>query len=128
MRKNELHDTITWNRVLTDGQILANGSNLTPMMVQIFEFNKLSKEQNFKCISSFYKFNFMNMKETVFTEAFSAQKDLKLTISNYDTVNSFSFLEYITGGCEIDLHVAINFNQTNGNQKNKNSFHFVGKD
>lgn len=35
-----------------------------------------------------------------------------------------SFLEYVFGGCEIDLTLAIDFTLSNGNPRNSNSLHF----
>lgn len=35
-----------------------------------------------------------------------------------------SFLEYVFGGCEIDLTIAIDFTLSNGNPRQQNSLHY----
>jgi hypothetical protein len=36
-----------------------------------------------------------------------------------------SFLEYVFGGCEINLSIAIDFTLSNGEQQNRDSLHFT---
>ena len=38
-----------------------------------------------------------------------------------------TFLEYVLGGCEINIHVAIDFTASNGNPNNKTSLHYYGQ-
>lgn len=36
-----------------------------------------------------------------------------------------TFLDYIFGGCEISLQVALDFTASNGNVQNPNSLHYI---
>jgi hypothetical protein len=49
-----------------------------------------------------------------------------VVIDSFDTVKQHSFLDYIRGGCEINLITAIDFTASNGNPMNKDSLHFCG--
>lgn len=46
-------------------------------------------------------------------------------ISNFRLDERVSFLDYITGGCEIGVHVAIDFTMSNGDPQNRSSLHYV---
>lgn len=37
-----------------------------------------------------------------------------------------TFMDYIFGGCQINLHVAFDFTASNGDQNTKNSLHHIG--
>ena len=116
---------IRWNRVLTDGNDMYGDNLNTPLMFQIFEFKK--NDTKYDCIASFYEnLDFVKINnQTGYEKCVQIKNGPKLTIktSKFEELNSFSFLEYITGGCEIDLHVAINFNMTNGRPSGKSAKH-----
>jgi len=48
-----------------------------------------------------------------------------LTVSNIHIQERVSFLDYIFGGCEIGVHVAIDYTLSNGDPKDKNSLHYL---
>ena len=81
-------------------------------MVQVFEFNK--KDTKHLRIASFKDFNFGDIMTGKSVKVQVNKREIELKFSGYDSDTNHSFLEYIAGGCEIDLHVAINFNYTNG--------------
>jgi len=37
-----------------------------------------------------------------------------------------TFLDYVLGGCEINVHIAIDFTGSNGDPKERNSLHYMG--
>jgi len=37
-----------------------------------------------------------------------------------------TFLDYVLGGCEINVHIAIDFTGSNGDPQNYNSLHYMG--
>jgi hypothetical protein len=55
--------------------------------------------------------------------------ELKQNISaviKLNSIKNYSFLDYLRGGMEINLTVAIDYTVSNGSPKNKNSYHFLG--
>ena len=55
--------------------------------------------------------------------------ELKQNISaiiKLNSIKNYSFLDYLRGGMEINLTVAIDYTASNGSPKNKNSYHFLG--
>jgi hypothetical protein len=46
-------------------------------------------------------------------------------IGNFQLQERASFLDYIMGGCEINVHVAIDFTQSNGEIKSPDSLHYM---
>ena len=65
--------------------------------------------------------------------AFKASSDVRLSGEKGATLKILqlrieprvSFLDYIFGGCEIGLHVAIDFTLSNGEINNQDSLHYL---
>lgn len=49
----------------------------------------------------------------------------QLVMTGFDIKKRHSFLEYIFGGCEIGLSIAIDFTLSNGAPNKPNSLHFL---
>ena len=47
-----------------------------------------------------------------------------LSLQNLKVERQHSFLEYIFGGCEVDLSIAIDFTLSNGDPRSKSSLHY----
>ena len=47
-----------------------------------------------------------------------------LMLQNLKVEKQHSFLEYIFGGCEVDLTLAIDFTLSNGDPRNRSSLHY----
>lgn len=58
----------------------------------------------------------------------SRQIDTKnvLTLEKFVVRQKISFLDFVYGGCEIGLAVAIDLTASNGDPKDPNSLHYVG--
>ena len=55
--------------------------------------------------------------------------ELKQNISasiKLNAIKNYSFIDYLRGGMEINLTVAIDYTGSNGNPKKKDSYHFIG--
>jgi len=50
-----------------------------------------------------------------------------ITINGFKLEERISFLDYIFGGCEINVHVAIDFTLSNGVPTNPNSLHYLNR-
>lgn len=49
-----------------------------------------------------------------------------MTFTKLETKKRHTFLEYVFGGCEIGLNIAIDFTGSNGDPNNRNSLHYHG--
>ena len=47
-----------------------------------------------------------------------------LKLENLKVERQHSFLEYVFGGCEVDLSIAIDFTLSNGDPRHRESLHF----
>lgn len=52
------------------------------------------------------------------------KKKGQLSLQNLKVERQHSFLEYIFGGCEVDLSIAIDFTLSNGDPRSKSSLHY----
>ena len=58
------------------------------------------------------------------TDQFTLPKKALLTLKNLKVERTHSFLEYVFGGCEIDLTIAVDFTLSNGNPTQPESLHY----
>lgn len=49
----------------------------------------------------------------------------KLTLYNLSLRPRVTFLDYIFGGCEIGVHVAVDYTLSNGDVKDRSSLHYI---
>ena len=49
-----------------------------------------------------------------------------MTFSKLELSKRHTFLEYVFGGCEIGLNIAIDFTGSNGDPKKRSSLHYIG--
>lgn len=52
-------------------------------------------------------------------------KSGKISLKGINVQKRISFLDYIFGGCEIGVHVAIDYTLSNGDPNNQNSLHHL---
>ena len=50
----------------------------------------------------------------------------KVMFKNFKIEERVTFLDYVFGGCEIGVHVAIDFTLSNGAVNSPNSLHYLG--
>ena len=58
------------------------------------------------------------------TQQYTLPKNGQLTLKGLTIEITHSFLEYVFGGCEIDLSIAIDFTLSNGDPRSRDSLHF----
>ena len=58
------------------------------------------------------------------TQQYTLPKKGQLTLKGLTIERTHSFLEYVFGGCEIDLTIAIDFTLSNGDPRSRDSLHF----
>jgi hypothetical protein len=55
-------------------------------------------------------------------------KDNLVRFTNFRIENTYDFLHYVFGGCDISLSIAIDFTKSNGEKSSPESLHYTGKD
>ena len=50
-----------------------------------------------------------------------------IELSGFKCEERATFLDYIFGGCEIGVHVAIDFTLSNGDPRSSNSLHYLSQ-
>ena len=58
------------------------------------------------------------------TAEYALPKKGSLTLKNLKVERTHSFLEYVFGGCEVDLSIAVDFTLSNGDPRSRDSLHF----
>lgn len=120
-----------WMAVTVPIQRLCNGDLKRPLLFECFDWNKTMEHE---LIGSF---------QTSVDEILSGKRDFELInkaklnknprkyknsgtirIDAADLIKQHTFLEYIAGGCEISLIVAIDFTASNGNPMHSTSLHY----
>ena len=54
-------------------------------------------------------------------------KNHRVTINNFSTFKAVNFLEYVFGGCDIALSIAIDYTASNGDANQPSSLHYMGR-
>lgn len=49
----------------------------------------------------------------------------QLTINEIDIRERITFLDYIMGGCKVNVHVAVDFTMSNGDPRSQDSLHYL---
>jgi hypothetical protein len=58
------------------------------------------------------------------TQDYTLPKKGQLKLKNLKVERTHSFLEYVFGGCEVDLTIAVDFTLSNGDPRSRDSLHF----
>ena len=61
------------------------------------------------------------------TATFQLGSGRTLHIKEFKVQERVSFLDYMFGGCEIGVHIAIDFTLSNGHPQNPSSLHFLNQ-
>ncbi|OMJ95503.1 hypothetical protein SteCoe_1100 [Stentor coeruleus] len=117
-----------WEEIKISLQILCNGDYHRPI---IFSLNNVNSSGSIEYIGSF-EFSIFDITEgnnRSFSLTNSKGKKIpgKVMIRNFQLKKKYSFLDYIAGGCQINLMIGIDFTGSNGNQILPNSLHYINK-
>lgn len=74
-----------------------------------------------------FKFGLIN-KESQEPASVVGTDGITFTFSDLKQIKKDSFLDYLKGGCEIGLQIAIDFTGSNGNPKSNDSLHNMNMD
>lgn len=106
-----------------------NGGNVNlPLLWQVYDWNPTGKED----FIGEFRASFADVAKATQFELINAAKQGKRGYKNSGVlmvlkalaVRQYSFVEYIQGGTQINLMVAVDFTASNGNPKDANSLHF----
>eukprot|EP00741_Cyanophora_paradoxa_P024154 tig00021742_g23328.t1 len=124
---NTLHPK--WKQHETTVQTLCNGDFDRPLLVEVFHYHSGGAHE------------LLGRAQTSLGELRSGRKELPLSkregeppdpscgavlVESFSVTREHSFLDYIAGGCEISLLVAIDFTASNGAPTDSTSLHYVG--
>lgn len=112
-----------WNMITLGANELTGGDLERQIKIEFFSNQKSGKHSN----RGQANFNYAELKEGKkefdIVKANGDATKFKLEFSRLDITQRHSFLEYVMGGCEISLAIAIDFTQSNGNPSRADSLH-----
>jgi len=118
-----------WQTLKVSSQRLCNGDEQRPLLIKLFDWNWNAEP------------DYVGEIETSLSELMTQPRfDLKkrkprglgkknrgyINIDKISLRKRYSFLEYLAGGCNIELSVAIDFTASNGHPNDRNSLHYMG--
>jgi hypothetical protein len=105
-----------WNEFIIDTETLCNNDDEQEIKIDILKFDATG---NHKVLGS--AFTTLAELKGGKTELSANKETLKL--KKFELKPSTSFIEYVFGGCQINLNVAIDFTLSNGNPQEHSSLH-----
>ena len=124
--KSEITSSIggrfSWNLVSILTSELANEDVDRDIRVEFFKSQKSGKHVNL----GYFNCTIAGLKEgTLEYQLTSRDRNANIRFENLVFHKRHTFLEYIFGGCEIQLSVAIDFTLSNGHPSDRDSLHFL---
>lgn len=129
--KNDLKPT--WKPVYLNSQQV--GSKDTPLVIECFNFNSNGKHDLIgkiqKSLADLEKLHSSGHGENLFLPTLVGHDYHNKILKSQLFVDTFSqsiqhtFLDYLTGGCELNFMVAIDFTASNGNPRLPDSLHYI---
>lgn len=107
-----------WNQVQMPTSELCKDEIEREIKIEFFRSNPNGKHKNIGAIT----LNLAQLKENQ-SEYEIDKKRGQFTMANLKVERQHSFLEYVFGGCEIDLSIAIDFTLSNGDPNRPGSLH-----
>lgn len=107
-----------WNEVQLDTQTLCNND---PKQEIKFDFYRSETSGDHKHLGTTY--SSLNELKNQTNMGF---KNNSVKVLKYEQRRTVNFLEYVFGGCNINLSIAIDFTASNGDPKSPGSLHFLG--
>mmetsp|Transcript_40624 Transcript_40624/g.61901 ORF Transcript_40624/g.61901 Transcript_40624/m.61901 type:complete len:247 (-) Transcript_40624:590-1330(-) len=113
-----------WTRVFTDTDTLADDNDNGAIQIQVFAYNNKGNHQKLATYETTLGEMKQSGKDEKPLEISSSGGNSKVTIERVMVSKKETFLDYIFGGCEIGLQVAIDFTLSNGDVTNPHSLHY----
>jgi len=117
-----INKRFSWNRISILTAELCNEEPEREIRVEFFKSSKTGKHKNLGFITC----NLAQIKEGTYNYMTQGKsKNQQVTFSEVNFHKRHSFLEYVFGGCEIQLVTAVDFTLSNGNPSRKDSLHYL---
>jgi len=121
----------SWGEFTVSMQTLCNGDPQRTLLCEIFDWNKSGKHEiigscqfSLQDLSMSVGKSWNVVNETKRQKKKSYTNSGILNLQKCQIVKEHSFLEYISGGCQIGLVVAIDFTGSNGDPRDPSSLHY----
>ncbi|KAJ5073836.1 copine [Anaeramoeba ignava] len=123
----------TWKPFSITVQKLCNGDFDRPLNLEVYDWNRNSAADFIGTAKTSLRELHEGNKRTF--DLINPEKKRKkrkyknsgvLHLLHCELIQEYSFLDYIAGGCDISLIVAIDFTASNGNPQMPNSLHYMG--
>ena len=109
---------------------LCNGDVNTPLVIECWDWDKHSADDYIgECrltVDSMQKtkhYDLINSKKAAKKKSY--QNSGVLNIDHISIVPEYSFLDYLAGGCQLNLMIAIDYTASNGNPATPTSLHYI---
>ena len=112
--KTIVNGKITWTTIIIDTDTLCDNVSDQEILLQVFKHNSSGRHEKKQQVS--LTLNQLQNNQFQFD---------KITFENFRMEERVSFLDYITGGLEIGVHVAIDFTMSNGEPTYPASLHYL---
>ena len=100
---------------------LANEELEREIRIEFFKSQKSGKHTNL----GYFTCNIAQLKENQREFNLNKGKNRKITFQTLTFHKRNTFLEYVFGGCEIQLNIAIDFTLSNGHPSDRDSLHYL---
>jgi len=118
-----------WKRFEISMQTLCNNDQHRPIIIEVSSQKGMSRKVIGECITTIHQIQKENKREFVLTDPKSKDKKVgKIKLNYYSVLQKPTFLEYLRSGIQLNVMIAIDFTQSNGNPKSMNSLHAIRKD
>ena len=112
--KTPMQGRHTWNTIIIDTDTLCDNIDDQEILLQIFNHNPNGNHSK------------ISQATITLGQLKNGDQDFgKIGFADFRIEERVSFLDYIVGGCEIGVHVAIDFTASNGHPQNPSSLHYL---
>lgn len=120
---------LTWKTLRKSMQDLCNGDATRPILFELYDYHSSGKNTFLGSFEfSLYKITEEGKKMFEIEQPIGkkSRKSVgQVIISNIQITKIYSFLDYIAGGCQINLLIAVDFTGSNGHPNSPSSLHYI---
>ncbi|KAL9655975.1 hypothetical protein ABK040_007596 [Willaertia magna] len=123
-----------WKIETINIQRLCNGNDQLPLRITIYDWDKNSAHDYIgSCYLTLSKLRELHQsrQSIELVDEKNTKKNTKsrgrLSVHSYAVEETYSFIDYLSGGLDISLMVSVDFTGSNGNPNDVNSLHYLGK-